>query len=136
MGSKLSSSKAAAVVAREDQGQTVEVRDELGNPILDDDTQKPFTITVVGAHSSVYRRALTTVGRRRANAKGAEQDRAQTEFVAACILGWSELVFDEQPFSYSKENAVTLLTTFPWIERTLAEAMHDHEGFTRAFSKS
>lgn len=136
MSSKLSTADAAAVIAREDQGQAVEMRDALGNPILDTDTGKSFTISVAGSHSSVYRRALAAVRTRRANARGTEVDRAQTEFVAACVLAWSEIAIDDQPCLCTKENVVKLLTLCPWFQRQLEEAMHDHEGFTRSPSAS
>lgn len=138
MSINLSNAEAAAIIAREDQGQVLAIRDEVNNPIVDEQKQ-PFTITIAGAHSSVYRRALSA-HRDRANRRtqippSEVLDRQWVDFVAACVLAWSEMTFDDQPFPCSKENAFRLLTAYPWIRRQLEEAMHDHEGFIKASSR-
>jgi hypothetical protein len=128
---------APAVVAREDEGQSVHIREasgELAYFSANGGPPAPVTITVAGTYSAAYRRQLDAQRDRmlkaRRNLLTADQLTAnQIELVAACILAWAGFTNGGAPFPCTRDNAVLLLTKAPWVRDQLEEAMGDHAGF-------
>jgi hypothetical protein len=135
-----------SLVGIEDEGIDVEIDDENGEPAYQADGTTPITIRVVGSLSKRYRKAqenqrqdaIKSIGKK---LTGRESLAKQTEFVAACTLGWSAgfthvvngAVVD---FPFTRENAIDLYTRLPFIQAKLEAAMVDHAGFSRKPSPS
>lgn len=121
--------KAAKVAAREDEGIVVHLRDEneeLSNP--------PTTVRIAGSYSAVYRRTQDNqmqrmLKRRQMTLTPEQVTRNRIELVATCILGWEGFTNNGQPYPFTKDNAVNLLTQAPWIRQQLEDAQADHASF-------
>lgn len=127
-------SAAKPVAAKEDEGQTVHVHSELGEPLYYDGG-KPVTMTVVGTYSSTYRRAEEALSNQRLKRRSraaltAGVIRAESRSVlAACVLAWDGFMDGGKPLACTKENVVRVLEAAPWIEDQVTAAMEDHAGF-------
>lgn len=120
------------VTKREDEGATIHLRDEFGEPWMEDG--RPVTVTVVGTYSSRYRKAEAASGRRfqkQMRAQGGDFDmRAYNEDVAAqCVVGWTEFTDGGQPLPTTRENALKVFAGFPWVYPQINAAMENHAGF-------
>lgn len=130
----------ADVVAREEQGIAIPLRDQHRKPALAPDGT-PIMLTVVGSYSDRYRAALESyqawVREAAAELEEGEEidpklrDKKWVELVLAkAVIGWTPgLTRNGQPFDYSEENAVILLTGRPWISDDVQQAVVRHERF-------
>lgn len=130
MGIELSSKQ--DVAKREDEGQLVHLRDEFGEPWLENGS--PVTVTVVGTYSTRYRRAEAAAGRRfqkQMRSQGGDFDmRAYNEDVAAqCITAWTEFTDNGQPTTPTRELVLRLFAAMPWIYPQVNAAMENHAAF-------
>lgn len=121
-----------SVAEREDQGSTVHLVDETGEPMFEGG--KPVTITVVGTYSKMYRRVQNE--QRIRNLKGRRTqptpdiiDARANEAIAGCVLAWEGFTSEGKPFPYTRENAAILFAQAPWIRDQVEEAMSDHASF-------
>lgn len=93
-------------------------------PVLNPRTGAPAgpTIEVYGSDARAYRVAL----RRIRDAAAATMEREPTDeddalllgrarTAAAAVKGWEGIVIDGEPVSCTLENAVLVLTTYPWL---------------------
>jgi hypothetical protein len=134
--------KKKELVAAEDVGVAVAIKDEAGKAVYQDDGTTPVTIHVVGSLSKRYRRVQAVQRGRVMNRAGLEQiandDETvgekslleQTEAVAACVTGWSAGFTDSgADYPYSEANAIRLLAENPFVQTQLEIAMADHARF-------
>lgn len=114
------------VSEREDEGTTVNVLDEVGNPTGD-------TILVAGTYSTRYRKAQNDLRsksvKHRGPVTGDLVDERQLEVIAASIISWEGFTSGGKPIPYNRHNAVALLTACPWIREQVEAAMTDHAAF-------
>lgn len=132
-------SKAPEATAREDAGQVVHIHDEQGEPAYENG--QPVTVRIAGTYSSLYRRTSEAqqqrqLKQRRTTLTGEQLRKNRIELVAACVLGWDGFTDNGQPFPCTKENAVRLLDTLPWVFEQLEQAQADHQGFFSTSSGS
>lgn len=124
----------------EELGTDVPIDDEDGHPQFQSDGETPITIRIVGSLSKRYRRAQeaqrhAAIHRQRGKKlTGAESLRQQTEFVADLILGWSPGFVQtidgaKSDLPFNKDNAIALMTKFPFIQAQLESAVEDHGAF-------
>jgi len=134
-------SQAAPVVAREDKGIAVHLRDEAGDLMYHGD-DKPVTWTVVGTYSGRYRKALDAQADKRFRSRSRQPDdldqirEDSIDLVADCSLAWDGFYDNGQPLAFSKASAVKVLKLAPWIREQVERAMDDHAGFSRLSSES
>lgn len=118
--------------ASEEEGVTVEIRNRAG------ELEEGVTITVVGTYSATYRKVRDAnrdkmVKQRRGMLNGEALDAQAIETAARCIKGWTGFTANGQPYPYTRENAIALLSEADWIREQVEEAMNDHASF---FQKS
>jgi hypothetical protein len=123
---------AKSVAEREDEGTPVHIRNEAGE--LQYENDKPVTITVAGSYSKTYRKATEaqrdkSLKQRRSVPTGEQLSRQALEILASCIVSWEGFTSQGKPFGYSKENAIALLDSAPWIREQCEEALYDHASF-------
>ena len=145
----LSLAGAKAIKENEGEGQSVHIKDALGELLYYTDGKSkkdmPVEIDVVGTYSPHYRRAqqhMRTRIMKHARRNDPDAERALEEaiaLIARCCLGWRGVVYDDTvkepediPFSF--ENTKIVLTEMPWIVEQLDMAMGDHEGFIKGGS--
>lgn len=100
----------------------------------DEEPGRPMTITGYGSDSNVYRRIQADMvrkqkGKRNQKLQPEEIQDAVTEQLASVITGWTEFEKDGEPFLFSKENAIDLLTEYKWIREQWAEFINDRANF-------
>ena len=124
------------VTEREDEGQVVELRDEMGDPMTYGSEGKPVTMLVAGTYSSAYRKAQQKQYRARARGRrgGADIDLDADVIAlsAACVLAWDGLFDGTTPLPLGRENVIAVLTRAPWMHEQVLGAMNDHAGFSRS----
>lgn len=128
------SGQKAVVASREDEGTVIHVRNEVGDHLHFGEDKKPVTILVAGSYSTVYRKALDAqrdrmMKHRRLSATGEQLARNQLELIAACVLSWEGFCDGPKVVPCTKENAITILSLFPWIREDVEAAMGDHQSF-------
>ena len=93
MGLDLSTSIDTA--AKEDEGRTITLYDECGEPYLDPDTGAPITAHVVGTYSTRMKKHIAKMIARRARTPGRptpeQQDEDQREQWAGAVVRWDLL---------------------------------------------
>jgi hypothetical protein len=120
---------------REEEGTLVPVKSVTGEVQYDGegDATKPVTIRVVGTYSKTYRRASFALRERvrkfRTTRTSEQQDQHAIELIADCLLGWEGITNGGQPFPFTRDNAIALLTNCPWVREDVEAAMGDHERF-------
>jgi hypothetical protein len=130
-------STSKSVAEREDEGTIVHVRDEAGEKqYIGGDKTKPVTILVAGTYSTTYRTAADAsrdrmLKQRRNAIDGDQLSQQSLELTAACILAWDGFSAGDQPYPFTKKNAVALLQQAPWIREQVEAAMNDHASFLR-----
>jgi hypothetical protein len=128
---------AKSVEEREEAGTLVHLKDESGEKQYFDKNgvQAPVTIKVAGTYSKRYRRATDANRDRLLKRRSIDGDQVNEQAlatIAACIIEWDGLTAAGQPFPFSKENAMVLLDTCPWIREQVETAMNDHAVFSKA----
>lgn len=127
---------APTVTAREDDGITIELNDEKNQPAFGLDGTTRTSVTVAGTYSKRYRLAQVanrkTMRKRRGVVDDETIDGLAKEQIAACIIAWTGFDQKGQDYPLTRENALNVLTTMPWVREQIENAMTDHEAF---FSK-
>lgn len=127
------------VKSREDEGLVVKVRDVHGEPMTTADGGA-VTIRIAGSYSAVYRRTQDAQhqrwGRRGQLPDAAEARQNRLDLTVACIMAWEGFTNGGQPFPFTKENALLLLSKCPYIHEQLETAQHDHSRFFASPSPS
>lgn len=126
--------KAPEVLARSEEGVTIKLLNENNEPDLDSKNEQS-TITVIGqfakrvgrTQDSQLRRAWK---RRPGTFDPAEVTRAdRIERAAAAITAWSGIEQNGEPFPFTGDNAVAVLTAAPWVLAQVEAAVDGHAGF-------
>jgi|TARA_R110000737_G_scaffold37690_2_gene57487 hypothetical protein len=115
-------------------GTTMEVRHPVTDELLADDANgKPMTITLLGADSPTFKRAVSDIaqasqGRKKVSA--AEIERNTVNALARATLGWSDnWTWDGKPFPYTDENCRKLYAERPWLRTQVDEFIADRSRF-------
>tara|TARA_R110000744_G_scaffold117753_1_gene220170 strand:+ start:1240 stop:1641 length:402 start_codon:yes stop_codon:yes gene_type:complete len=115
-------------------GTTMEVRHPVTDELLTDDANgKPMTITLLGADSPTFKRAVSDIaqasqGRKKVSA--AEIERNTVNALARATLGWSDnWTWDGKPFPYTDENCRKLYAERPWLRTQVDEFIADRSRF-------
>jgi len=92
---------------------------------LTDDAGNPWTITLYGSDSEVYRKAQRKIVDRRlaeAKAKGGKfkmnanmAEEELTELLVECTAGWSGLEENGAPIEFNTANVRGVYARYPWI---------------------
>ncbi|MBM2293743.1 hypothetical protein JQX09_17580 [Sulfitobacter pseudonitzschiae] len=114
-------------------GAVLEVRHPATDEILMGDDKKPMTITLLGADSPAFKRAVQDIqaaNQKRKNVSPAEQERNTVNALARATVGWSDnWTWDGQPFPYSPENCRRLYSERPWTRTQVDEFIADRANF-------
>jgi len=128
----------AALAKEEDKGTVVEIIGIEDLPMLydhPDGSEKPVTITVMGAHSSAFRRIEAALRKRKLKPRqltsGAIFD-DNVEKVVACTMAWEGFASDQDGefLDFSRTLVRVLYDQCPWVYDQVMEAMHDHSNFS------
>ena len=120
---------ATAVIAREEAGRVVHVKDEAGQPLYDGDNE--VTLTVVGSYSKRYQQAHDAMLRRVQNRQDIEDSRKDLVGLhAQCVIAWAGFYEAGQPLDCTPANVQKVLRAAPWIHNQVIAAMEDHAGFS------
>lgn len=117
------------------QGATMDVINPETGDIAVDDNGNPFTITVMGADSPEFKRAVAKV--RDANKSGRKLSRIEVErnaakVLAQCTLGWSDnWMWDGEPFPFNYDNALKLYNKHAWLREAVDEFVGDRQAFIK-----
>jgi len=116
-------------------GATMELRDPYTDEVIRSDDGEPWTITVMGADSPTFKRAIidiqqaTKPGRKMSPA---EQERNTVNALARITIRWSKnWTWGKKPFEFSPENARRLYADRPWVRGQIDEFIADRSAFFR-----
>lgn len=118
------------VLAAQDNGFPVHLRG-LDGELLYHGQEKPVTITVVGRHSSRWRRAEEALRKRRIAGETIEDGLTVAETMAACTDGWDGITNGAKPHPFTPENAARLYADFPFVQSQVMAAMITPGNFTK-----
>lgn len=110
--------------AREDEGVTVQLKDETGKIVED------AHVVVVGSFSETYRQNIESHRQKvRDEQKELTDDEARIALAACSIKSWSGIVDNGEELPCTTENAIVLLTNCPWVMAEIGGKAFDHSGF-------
>lgn len=119
-------------VAAADTGATMIVR----HPVTGDDLMgdgKPMTLTVLGADSGEFKRAVSDSAKARKPGKTAtiaDAERATVDMLTRITTGMSgNWTWDGKAFPFSKDNVKRLYTERPWLRQQVDEFIADRSNF-------
>jgi hypothetical protein len=109
---------------------------QLENPItfepLVTDDGKPISLRLVGSDSGEYRAALTRINAKakpgRKNTLAQAEARA-VELLAACVKGWTGIIWNDEPLKFTAENVQMVLTERGWVKEQVDNFVHDRANF-------
>jgi hypothetical protein len=113
------------------------------DPLLSDGA--PITLRVCGQDSRRYRevdrehtdRRFKRMGRGgNTDLSAKELELERLERVVSCTLGWENVYLDNQPLSFSQENALELYKRLPWLVEQVNRFVQDRGNFLKASSAS
>lgn len=116
------------VAAKAEEGAELEVLDPVTGESVG------VFITLAGADSSVHRKTMAMIAKRRINGakgfrnKGYDPEKFEAESIevlAACTLAWKGVVVDGSSLPCSRDNAVRLYTRFPWLREQVEQFVSD-----------
>jgi len=119
--------------AQAEQGATMELRHPVSDETLMGADGKPLTLTVLGADSPTFKRAVNdiqqaTQGRKRMSP--AEQERNTVNALARATTGWSKnWTWGGKPFEYSEVNCRKLYAERAWVRTQVDEFIADRSRF-------
>lgn len=101
----------------------------------DEDTDISFTIYGVG--SKVYEKYHSKLERAQKRAKGKELSVDETnelwiDILANCIVAWENVEEDGKAIEFNYDNAVDLLTRYPYFRNSILAQMMDVRAFLQS----
>ncbi len=133
------------VTAAAEEGAILEVKDPIGDPILQPGG-KPVTITLAGMESNKFRKARNVIGNRYLKQSGgARYPFAQTTEaaiddqafqLASVTLSWEGIVDEGQPIECNAVNAKRLYIKYDFLRRQVDEFVGEQRNFWKASSTS
>ena len=125
------------VAAHAEEGAVLELRHPYTDEVLMGDSDgKPMTITLLGADSPTFKRAVTDIQQASSKRKRhtpAEQERNVVNALARATVGWSDnFEWDGEPFPFTAENCRRLYTERAWVRSQVDEFMADRSNFLKA----
>lgn len=120
-------------VAAADTGATMTVRHPVTGDDLNGADDKPMTLTVLGADSGEFKRAVSDSAKARKPGKVAtiaDAERATVDMLTRITTGMSgNWTWDGKAFPFSKENVKRLYTERPWLRQQVDEFIADRANF-------
>lgn len=119
-----------------------------GDPLIDDETGKPVTITILGVDSPKLRNIARKLNDRRMNdaRRGKNNDydsevaeAEQIKLLAAATIAWEGIALDsKEPLECNEKNAVRFYSDprFPWLKEQIDRAISDRQRFFKKASPS
>lgn len=121
------------LATRAEAGATMEARHPITDEVLKGADDKPMTLTLLGADSPTFKRAMSDVqqalsGRKKVST--AEAERQAVNALARVTTGWSDnWTWSGEPFPYSPENCRKLYAERPWLRGQVDEFIADRSSF-------
>ena len=114
-------------------GATMPVCHPVTDEVLKGNDDNPMTITLMGADSATFKRAIIDIQQATKPGKklsAAEQERNTINALARITIGWSKnWTWDGKPFEFSAENARRLYAERPWVRGQVDEFIADRSAF-------
>ena len=109
-----------------------------GEPIIDDTTGQPWTITLAGQDSERFRKATQANTNRRLSMRrgrpgqitAQELDNEALELLVACTLSWSGITLELQPLAFEPNNVRKVYRDFPWVREQVDAFIGDRANFS------
>ena len=111
---------------------------QTDEPLVDEKSGRPVTITLLGEDSDVYKqvshrssdeRLKKRVKKGRIEIRTAEIERDALEVLVACTKDWDGIVLDGQGLEFTPDNARKLYTRIPFVRDQAAEFINDRANF-------
>jgi hypothetical protein len=119
-------------------GADLELMLPNGKAVIDEKTNQPVTITLLGVDSKKYQDLTHTVANRRivrrsksrkALTTSEEVDSDQLQLLVEMTIGWSGIVVGGNALEFSKPNARMLYTEYPWIREQAEDFIQDRANY-------
>lgn len=121
------------VSADAEKGATLEIRHPVTDEVLRDDAGNPLTITLMGADSRTFKRAVNDIqmaSSARKKVSAAEVERNTVDALARATVGWSDnWTWGGKPFAFSAENCRKLYAERTWVRSQVDEFVADRSQF-------
>jgi len=120
--------------AQAEEGAVLELRHPVTDETLTGDKDgKPLTITLLGADSATFKRAVNDIQQALSTRKKvtpAEQERNTVNALARATVGWSNnWTWGGKPFEFSAENCRKLYAERSWVRSQVDEFIADRARF-------
>lgn len=120
-----------------DQGATVELYHPVTQEVLTH-KDKPVTVTVLGADSTVFKselkaRTRKALGQNKKSKPDLDKaERENAELLAKCTQSWYGIEEDGKRLDCTFENAVRVYLTYPWLAQQVDEAIANRANFMQS----
>ncbi len=102
-----------------------------------------ITINVLGKDSDAFQQLSRAQNKKRMAkmSKGGfrnttppveEIERDGIDLLAACTTGWTGIIVEEKEIEFSKDNAVMIYESYPWIKEQIDTAIGDRANFIKS----
>lgn len=112
-----------------------------GTPLVDEETNEPWTITLLGADSDMLRnlshkstnkrlsRAFKGGRRNRVATKSEELEEDALDILVAATTGWKHITLGGEKIPCTKDRVREVYTLFPWIREQADEFINDRSNY-------
>lgn len=110
----------------------------LDQPIVDEETKEPVTISLVGkdshehhqaAHESTNRRIERSARRKKVQMTSEELSEETLDILVACTKDWKHIAVDGKKVGFNPINARALYKRFPFIREQVIAFIEDRANF-------
>lgn len=121
-------------------GAVMQLRNPNDNSsLVDEKTNQPITITLLGRDSDQYTDAIRRISndrleesvnvgvRMKMSAQRLEEDGIAT--LAAATTGWSNIQIDDKPLEFTLANVKKLYAEYPWIREQVEAFVNNRSNF-------
>lgn len=125
-------------------GADMEITLPNGRVVVDEKTNRPWTISLLGVDSRKYQDLTHKVANKRISRRAKsrrslttseEVDSDQLELLVEMTLGWSGIVLEGTVLDFTKENARMLYSEFAWIREQAEDFIQDRTNYLGESSK-
>lgn len=103
--------------------------------VLTGDDGEPVTITLYGADSNPFRKAVRVYGNKKLNQKGKQKqtmeelEQTSSKLLAQITESWTNIVVNGEEVSCSEKTALQLYTDYAWIREQVDEFVNERSNF-------
>lgn len=104
------------------EGATLTLLHPITDEPLFNDNGEPMLIHLVGSESTIMNDEIKIRARKKVNKKSKSNNideviESSTNILAVCTIGWQGICENGVDIVFSKENAISLYTRYPWVRQ-------------------